>query len=61
MPPRPEKRVWRLWREILWAQKEESGSPLDAAKDFADADKGVETAEEALQGACDIIAERDIR
>ena len=28
--------------EILWAQKEESGSPLDAAKDFADADKGVE-------------------
>ncbi len=45
--------------EILWAQKEESGSPLDAAKDFADADKGVESAEEALQGACDIIAERD--
>lgn len=44
--------------EILWAQKEESGSPLDAAKDFADADKGVESAEEALQGACDIIAER---
>ena len=44
--------------EILWAQKEESGSPLDAAKDFADADKGVEAAEEALQGACDIIAER---
>ena len=44
--------------EILWAQKEESGSPPDAAKDFADADKGVESAEEALQGACDIIAER---
>ena len=44
--------------EILWAQKEESGSPLDAAKGFADADKGVESAEEALQGACDIIAER---
>ena len=44
--------------EILWAQKEESGSPLDAAKDFAGADKGVESAEEALQGACDIIAER---
>ena len=44
--------------EILWAQKEESGSPLDAAKDFVDADKGVESAEEALQGACDIVAER---
>ena len=44
--------------EVLWAQKEEAGSPLDAAKDFADADKGVESAEEALQGACDIIAER---
>ncbi len=44
--------------EILWAQQEESGSPLDAAKDFVDEEKGVETAEDALQGACDIIAEK---
>ncbi len=44
--------------EILWAQREESGSPLDAAKDFVNEGKGVETAEAALQGACDIIAER---
>ncbi len=44
--------------EILWAQREESGSPLDAAKDFVNEEKGVETAEAALQGACDIIAER---
>ena len=44
--------------DILWAQKEESGSPLDAAKDFVDEEKGVESAEAALQGACDIIAEK---
>ncbi len=44
--------------EILWAQREESGSPLDAARDFVNEEKGVETAEAALQGACDIIAER---
>ena len=44
--------------DILWAQKEESGSPLDAAKDFVDEEKGVETAEAALQGVCDVIAEK---
>ena len=44
--------------DILWAQKEESGSPLDAAKDFVDEEKGVESAEAALQGACDVIAEK---
>ena len=44
--------------DILWAQQEESGDPMDAAKDFVDEEKGVETAEAALQGACDIIAEQ---
>ena len=44
--------------EILWEQREVSGDPLDAAKEFIDEDKGVQTAQEALQGACDIIAER---
>lgn len=44
--------------EILWEQREVSGDPLDAAKEFIDEEKGVQTAQEALQGACDIIAER---
>lgn len=44
--------------EILLAQQEESGTPLDAAGDFVNEEKGVETAEAALQGACDIIAEK---
>lgn len=34
-----------------------SGSPLEEAGKYVDADKGVDTAEEALQGAMDIIAE----
>ena len=33
-------------------------APEEAAEDFIDPDKGVETAEDALQGASDIMAER---
>ncbi|GAA4724860.1 Tex family protein [Brevibacillus fulvus] len=36
----------------------ERGEPLEQAQAYVDAKKGVETAEEALQGAMDIIAER---
>lgn len=44
--------------ELIWAQETFSGSPLDPAAAFADPEKGVETPEEALQGAMDILAER---
>ena len=42
---------------IITAQQLESGTPEDAAAEFVDPEKGVESAEEALQGAADIIAE----
>ena len=42
---------------IIYAQQKKDGTPQDAALSFIDAEKGVETAEEALQGAMDIIAE----
>lgn len=35
-----------------------SGNPADAAREYINPEKGVETAEEALQGAMDIIAEQ---
>lgn len=38
-------------------QQDNQGSPLDYAREFVDAEKGVETEEDALQGAMDIIAE----
>ena len=43
--------------ELLFAQKRDCPEPLAAAAEYVDADKGVETAEEALAGASDIIAE----
>ncbi|MCQ2546002.1 MAG: RNA-binding transcriptional accessory protein [Clostridia bacterium] len=47
--------------DIIWAQTE-TGSLTDIAGAFTDAatgsENGVETAEDAIQGACDIIAER---
>ena len=42
----------------MWAQDDTSGDPVAIAGDFVDADKGVESAEDALQGARDIVAER---
>ena len=44
--------------ELLLAQERDCPAPLEAARDFIDPEKGVETAEDALQGASDIIAER---
>lgn len=42
--------------DILMKQ-EEAKEPLSVAQDYVSEEKGVNTAEEALQGACDIIAE----
>ncbi len=44
--------------DILWAQAEEVGDPADFAKAYISEEKGVATEAEALQGACDIIAEK---
>lgn len=42
---------------IIYMQQTKSGDVLKAAEPFVDTEKEVETAEEAIQGACDIIAE----
>lgn len=41
----------------MYAQQLETGDPLEVAMDFVDSEKGVESAEDAIQGAMDIIAE----
>ena len=43
---------------LLFAQERSCPRPEDAARDFVDPEKGVETVEDALQGASDIIAEQ---
>lgn len=43
--------------ERIFAQETDCPSPLEMANDFIDEEKGVESAEDALQGAMDIIAE----
>lgn len=43
--------------DAMMAQETQSGTPLSAAAAFVDAEKGVETAEDALAGARDIVAE----
>ena len=43
--------------ELLFAQKPGTPAPEQAAKAYVDAEKGVESVEEALKGAGDIIAE----
>ena len=42
---------------LLFAQEKDCPDPLTEAANYIDAEKGVETAEDALQGASDIIAE----
>ena len=44
--------------ELLFAQAPDCPKPLDEAAKYIDPEKGVETAEDALSGASDIIAER---
>ena len=43
--------------QLLFAQEKDCPVPLAAAAEYVDAEKGVETAEDALAGASDIIAE----
>ena len=43
---------------LLLAQARDCPRPEDAARDFLDPEKGVDTVEDALQGASDIIAEQ---
>ena len=43
--------------ELLFAQKRDCPDPEEAAQDYIDSEKGVETAADALAGASDIIAE----
>ena len=43
--------------EILLAQNPDMAEPMELAAEYINADLGVETAEDALAGACDIIAE----
>ena len=44
--------------ERMWAQADTSGTPEEIAREFVNADKGVESVEDALAGARDIVAER---
>ena len=43
--------------QLLYAQDKDGPAPEEAAGDYVDAGKGVESVEDALQGASDIIAE----
>ncbi len=43
--------------QLLYAQEKDGPAPEEAAGDYVDAEKGVESVEDALQGAGDIIAE----
>ena len=44
--------------QVLFAQKRDCPDPLEEARNYIDPEKGVETAEDALAGASDIIAEQ---
>lgn len=44
--------------ELLFAQRADCPPPMEAAAAYVDAEKGVETAEDALSGASNIIAEQ---
>jgi len=44
--------------DIIFAQEDVSADPMALAAGYIDAEKGVETAEDAIKGAMDIIAER---
>ncbi|MEX2574526.1 MAG: Tex family protein [Balneolaceae bacterium] len=44
--------------DLVWEQKISTGTPRAIAAGYVDREKGVDSAEEALAGACDIVAER---
>lgn len=43
--------------DLIWAQELEKGDPMEHAAKFIDEEKEVESAEDALEGALDIVAE----
>jgi uncharacterized protein len=43
--------------ELIWAQEIEQGDPMEHASKFVDEEQEVETAEDAMDGALDIVAE----
>lgn len=43
--------------ELIWEQEIEQGDPMDYAANFVDEEKEVESAEDAMDGALDIVAE----
>lgn len=43
--------------ELIWKQETEEGEPLDYAKEYVDEEKEVTSAQEAMDGALDIVAE----
>jgi len=43
--------------ELIWAQEIEKGNPMEHATKYVDEDNEVESAEEAMDGALDIVAE----
>ncbi len=53
-----EKGLEPLAQLLLLAQERDCPRPEDAAREYIDPNKGVESVEEALQGASDIIAEQ---
>ena len=55
---RPGEGAWSRWRTLLWAQDAGDRSRGARRAPFVNAEKGVESAEDALAGARDIIAER---
>ena len=67
LPYRPKRRTRAIiarekglepLADRMWAQADTSGTPETIAAEFVNAEKGVETADDALAGARDIVAER---
>ena len=56
-PPSAREKGLEPLAALLFAQERNCPRPEDAAQDFIDPEKGVETVADALQGASDIIAE----
>ena len=56
--PSPRKKGLEPLADAIFAQDRNGKAPEELAKDFLNPDLGVETIEDALSGASDIIAER---
>lgn len=44
--------------DIIWAQEQKTGDPVSFALEYVDPEREITSPEEALAGACDILAER---